>query len=206
MLKKIFSRRIHLLKTVYWGSRFSCLGKFIVYRNTRLFIRPSAKVIAHQKFGINCSWAGSSPYSFELILKDNAQLVVNGVFHLYAGGKISVNEGAVLQLGNGYINNNVNIACFSKIAIGEGVAIAENVVIRDSDNHHLNGNTKEQMTQPIHIGDHVWIGMNAIILKGVTIGEGAVIAAGALVNKDVPARALVAGVPAKVIKQDVSWN
>ena len=62
------------------------------------------------------------------------------------------------------------------------------------------------MTAPIVIGDHVWIGMNVIVLKGVTIGEGSIVAAGSVVNKDVPPHCLVAGVPAKVVKTDVTWN
>ena len=82
--------------------------------------------------------------------------------------------------------------------IGDDVTISENVVIRDSDNHEIirNGFT---MDAPIVIGNHVWIGINATILKGVHIGSGSVIAAGSVVTKDVPDYALMAGVPAKQI-------
>ena len=68
-----------------------------------------------------------------------------------------------------------------------------------------NGIAKE-ITKPIIIGDHVWIGKNALILKGVTIGNGAIVAAGSVVVKDVSAKTLVAGNPAKVIKDNVEWK
>jgi acetyltransferase-like isoleucine patch superfamily enzyme len=61
------------------------------------------------------------------------------------------------------------------------------------------------MTQPIIIGNHVWVGMNATILKGVTIGDGAIIAAGSIVTKDVKANTLVGGVPARILKENVEW-
>ena len=61
------------------------------------------------------------------------------------------------------------------------------------------------MSRPIIIGDKVWIGMRATILKGVVIGDGAIIAAGAVVTKDVSPGTLVGGVPAKLIKKDVIW-
>lgn len=73
----------------------------------------------------------------------------------------------------------------------------------DSDAHELNG---ERNTKPIHIGNHVWIGTRVTILSGVNVGNGAVIAAGALVTKDVPAGALVGGIPAKIIKEKVEWQ
>ena len=78
-------------------------------------------------------------------------------------------------------------------------------MIRDSDNHTIvrDGYTP---TAPIKIGNHVWIGVNCTILKGVTIGDGAIIAAGSVVTKDVPAHSLVGGVPAKVIRTDVEWK
>ena len=65
---------------------------------------------------------------------------------------------------------------------------------------------KEAVKAPIVIGDNVWIGMGAMILKGVTIGEGSIIAAGAVVTKDVAPNTIVAGVPAKEIRKDVTWT
>lgn len=137
-------------------------------------------------------------------------------FDVYAGSRINVNSGAKLSLGSGYMNYDCVIDCFSSITIGRGVVISERVVIRDSDNHAITSTVNEVMGEtkgdekptvaPIVIQDHVWLGMNAIVLKGVTIGEGAIVAAGSVVTKDVPSHCLVAGVPAKVVKTDVSWN
>ncbi len=56
------------------------------------------------------------------------------------------------------------------------------------------------IAKPIHIGKKVWLGANVTVLQGVTIGDNAIVAAGAVVTKDVPANAIVGGVPAKVIK------
>lgn len=81
-----------------------------------------------------------------------------------------------------------------------------NVIIRDSDSHRITNEPSYSVRKPIVIGDDVWIGMNVIILKGVKIGTGAIIAAGAVVTKEVPPYTLVAGVPAKVIKENVSWE
>ena len=89
------------------------------------------------------------------------------------------------------------------MSIGDGVFIAENVTIRDSDNHQIHD--RPTMTKPIVVEDHVWIGMNVTILKGVTIGQGAVIAAGSVVVKDIAPGMLAAGVPAREIRQ-VSWS
>jgi acetyltransferase-like isoleucine patch superfamily enzyme len=103
------------------------------------------------------------------------------------------------------MNYNGSIACFKHIRIGHGVFIADNVTIRDADNHQMLG--RQHVTaQPITIEDHVWIGMNVTILKGVCIGRGAVVAAGAVVTRDVPAASLVGGVPAKVIRTDIQWE
>jgi len=68
-------------------------------------------------------------------------------------------------------------------------------------NHCLDpAHRKDVIPAPVHIGRDVWIGANAVILPGVTIGDGAVIAAGAVVTKDVPENTVAGGVPAKVIK------
>jgi acetyltransferase-like isoleucine patch superfamily enzyme len=95
--------------------------------------------------------------------------------------------------------------CFERIAIGDNTVISENVTIRDSDNHYIN-NSGSPKTKGIEIGNNVWVGINVTILKGVRINDGAVIAAGAVVNKDIPANTLAGGVPAKVIKGSVTWS
>ena len=145
-----------------------------------------------------------------LYLAKGATLEVEA-FDVYAGSRINVNAGAKLSLGSGYMNHECVIDCFDSISIGHHVVISERVVFRDSDNHvikDVKGMELEKpvVTAPIVIGDHVWIGINVIVLKGVTIGEGAIVAAGSVVTKDVPSHCLVAGVPAKVIKTNVSWS
>lgn len=140
-----------------------------------------------------------------LSLAGSASLVCGGTFDISAGCRLGVMDGARLKLGSGYMNYDCKIYCFQQITIGSGAAISEGVIIRDSDNHAIAGSDKP-VCAPITIGDGVWIGMNAVILKGVTIGSGSVIAAGALVNSDIPDHCLAAGVPARVIRQGIEWK
>ena len=85
--------------------------------------------------------------------------------------------------------------------------IAWGVTICDHDFHktYTDGNQNVE-TAPVNIGKNVWIGMDATILKGVTIGDGAIVAAGAIVTRDVPARTLVGGAPARILKENVDFR
>lgn len=87
------------------------------------------------------------------------------------------------------------------IEIGDGVLIGHNVVLATINHDLLPQNNRKNHYAPIKIGNHVWIGSNATVLSGVTIGEWAVVAAGAVVTKDVPPYTVVGGVPAKIIKK-----
>ena len=144
----------------------------------------------------------------EITLADNAQLTLHGDVILYEGVGVRITEGAKLSIGDHtYINRSASIDCTQEITIGDYCAISDNVQILDSDFHPITYNDKTStMSKPVHIGDHVWIGRSVIILKGVTIGDGAIIAAGSIVTRDVPARCLVAGNPARVIKENVEWE
>lgn len=144
----------------------------------------------------------------EITLADNAQLTLHGDVILYEGVGIRVTEGAQLSIGDHtYINRSASIDCTQEITIGDYCAISDNVQILDSDFHPITCNGKTStMSKPVHIGNHVWIGRSAIILKGVTIGDGAIVGAGSVVTRDVPARCLVAGNPARVIKENVEWE
>jgi|1186.fasta_scaffold39976_2 acetyltransferase-like isoleucine patch superfamily enzyme len=112
-------------------------------------------------------------------------------------------DGATIEIGRDtYLNRRVEIMCKERVTIGEDCAVAWDVSIMDTNYHWLSGATPDAA---VEIGDHVWIGARAMVLPGVTVGNGAVIAAGAVVNRDVPERTLVAGVPAEPIRE-VSWS
>jgi len=111
---------------------------------------------------------------------------------------------AVVEIGDHtFLNRRTEVMCKRHVRIGSHCAISWDVTISDTDYHALEGT---ETTRPVTIGDRVWIGSRATILKGVTIGDGAVVAAGAVVSKDVPPRTLVAGVPARVVRENVSWS
>lgn len=102
---------------------------------------------------------------------------------------------------NVFFNSGCRFQDQGGIAIGDGVLIGHNVVIA-TINHGLD--PKEERKNhyaPVVIGSHAWIGSNATILPGVTVGEWAVVAAGAVVSKDVEPYTVVGGVPAKLIKR-----
>lgn len=121
--------------------------------------------------------------SFRLFPPFNTDCGKNLVF----GKRVFVNSGCKFQDQGG-------------ITIGDDVLIGQNVVIATL-NHAMDPDSRGDMNpKPVLIGNKVWIGANATILPGVHIGEGAIVAAGAVVAKDVPARTVVGGVPAKIIK------
>lgn len=100
-----------------------------------------------------------------------------------------------------FFNHNCSITCAKDISIGSNCNIANNVVIVDHD-HKMGsyGVIDGLEASPINIGDNVWIGANATILKSCTIGNGSIIAAGAVVNCDVPPYQVWGGIPARFIK------
>ena len=85
---------------------------------------------------------------------------------------------------------------------GNGSMLANGAYVTDSDWHTLYDRTeRDSRVTPVHIGNNVWVGDHATILKGVTVGDNAVVAARAVVTRDVPANAVVAGNPATVVKE-----
>ena len=91
------------------------------------------------------------------------------------------------------------------VTIGNHVNLAQGITVTALNHNFENPDRRidEQgvSTKPVTIGNDIWVGANAVILSGVTIGDHSVVAAGAVVTKDVPPHSLVAGVPAKIIKQ-----
>lgn len=207
--------KYNMLETLIFNYRYvlrssdSGLKKFLsICLSKKVFIdiNNKAEVIAtadtHVRIGVSHNEKLTKPTS--VVLRKGSKLIFKGNFSVFNGCDISVNENAILEIGSGYINCDSKIHCFKKIIIGNDVVISQNVHIRDSDNHVVVGN--KEMSEPIVIGNHVWIGLNVVVLKGVNIGDGSIIAAGSIVTKDVPPHVMVAGVPAQVIKTGVEWK
>jgi len=213
--KKIFKlffliKGIRIFKTIYYDLKFNFPSKsyILIFPHSNLNIDKQANLFFFNGIlKVNVKLLGNKGYISELLLSKNSTLKVEGVFSMCQGASIYINENATLVLKGGYsyINSNTIINCFKYIEIGLSTFISENVSIQDSDNHILDDN-ELKMTQSIIIGNHVWIGKNATILKGVTIGDGAVIGACSVVTKDIPAGSLVAGNPAKIIRENVEWK
>jgi acetyltransferase-like isoleucine patch superfamily enzyme len=165
-------------------------------------IRNKGKIVVNDRLILGKTWNGTDYGFTSLVIKKNATFTI-GSFRIVSGARVAVNDNANLIIKSGFMNFNSTIVCEEKIEIGEDVAIGPGVVIRDGDAHQVNNQINKK---PIVIGNHVWIGTNAQILKGVHIGDNAIIAAGSIVTKDVEANTLVAGVPEKVIKRNVTWK
>lgn len=205
-MKKISDKILHFLYTKRFTPK-----KLKVFKPAMYSVHRKAVVEVEQYLNFNRQWDNERMLRNKMVgslyVAKDATLRVDA-FDVYAGSRITVNQGARLSLGSGYMNHDCVIDCFDSISIGHQVVISERVVLRDSDNHSIKdvGDIVSAESAPIVIGNHVWIGMNVIVLKGVTIGEGAIVAAGSVVNKDVPPHCMVAGVPAKVVKTNVSWS
>ena len=138
------------------------------------------------------------------VMKNNGTISLGDRVFLHRYVKLSAYGGRIEIGSNSYIGDRTEIHAGELVKIGNGVNIAWDCNILDRDYHAFNG--EQEVIKPVVIEDNVWIGVGSLILKGITIGEGAVIAAGSVVTRDVPSRCLVAGNPAKVIKENITWK
>lgn len=156
------------------------IGKGVRFAGFTQFCRHQSSEIV---IGNHCSFNSSSWFNYR------------GLNHrciLQTGA-----EGARIVIGDhcGFSGN--SIVASNSVIIGNHVTVGANSSIGDRDDH---SDIYRSDTKGIRIKNHVWIGMNVTIMKGVTIGEHAIVAAGAMVTRDVPPRAIVGGVPARILK------
>lgn len=215
--------KYQLLKTIYQhlGLSFGAWIRFFYYnfichqiesksripvlcnKHTVFDFADNSRIIVGDNLEAGKRHLSKSEAETQIKVEEEGVLEVSSHFIMYAGSLIHILKGGHLKLGGGsFVNEYVRITCGGKIEIGEGTAIGPGVVIRSADGHQLKGSPS---TKPIVIGSHVWIGEKSIILKGVNIGNGAVIGAGSIVTTDIPAHSLAVGVPARVIKENISW-
>ena len=146
-------------------------------------------------------------------------LLIGDRVRVYTWTSFNVEEAGVVEIGNDSTLVGAIFMCAEHITVGNDVTISYHVTIADSDFHPIDPELRKQdaianrpsgdrrqrpklVSRPVVIEDNVWIGIGAMILKGVRIGKGARIAAGSVVTSDVPAGSLVAGNPARLASQE----
>lgn len=155
-----------------------------------------------------------SPVPTRLRLQSHSTLSLGTNCLICPGTYISVWPGQELRLeGNNYIGHGCYLNTRVGLRIGRNTTLSHGVTIMDYDGHPLffegqigNYDSYGGKSEKIEIGDDVWIGFGAAIMKGVTIGNGSIIGARSCVTRDVPERCIVAGNPAKIIKENASWR
>ena len=157
---------------------------------------------------------------FKKMLSKKPHAVVFGNHvSVYAGCSFAIHQDGKCTVGDFTLLNGAIVMSEELVEIGSHCLISWGVGIADSDFHPLEPAQRlidaqalapffkdrpprpKLKTAPVKIGDNVWIGMNAVILKGVTIGDNSVVAAGAVVTKSVPSNTIVAGNPAVTVKK-----
>lgn len=174
------------------------LAKRKIFRINGVSISPNTKVNYRGIVGKRLS---------SLIIKDGS---------IVEGNIIIDKDGASVSIGHNTFIGRSNIVCAEKVEIGDDVLISWGCYIVDHNSHPISWSNRREdvknwfagtkiwdkvVTKKIVIGSRSWIGFNVIILKGVVIGEGAIVGAGSVVTKDVPPNTIVAGNPARVIRE-----
>ncbi len=154
----------------------------------------------------------------KMVSKKPDAVVIGKHVSCYAGCSFAIGENGCCTIGDFTLLNGALVMAEEKIEIGAYCLVSWGVGMADSDFHPLEPAQRlidaqalapyfkdrpprpKLKTAPVKIGDNVWIGMNAVILKGVTIGDNSIVAAGAVVTKSIPANTIVAGNPAAVVK------
>ena len=215
-VSRLFHYALSIPKTVYFNLRclpFSVAMKLpiFVYHNVRLgelhkgIIKIDAPIKRFMiKYGIG-GVKGIDSHRSQLWLQKGS-ITFKGTASFAEG--CSIRNNGELVFGNNFgAGKNCFISCSKQVVFGNDMLMAWNGTVRDSDGHTvLYEGVPQESFKPVIIGNHVWIASNAMICKGVTIGDGAVVAAGAVVRNDVPPHCLVGGVPAKVLKENVEWK
>jgi len=198
--------------------------RLLLHVSGRLFYNPYRAVAKSENIRMGRSQLGrdfrvrfNRPHEGVALEIGDGCVLSNEFIFESSGGKVTVGDGV-------FINGGTKVISRSSIDIGSGVMIAWGCLIYDHDSHSISyldriadhnqvlidfptGNSiankdwSNVATAPIRICNHAWLGFDVVVLKGVTIGEGAIVGARAVVTKDIPPWTIAAGNPARVVKE-----
>jgi maltose O-acetyltransferase len=141
------------------------------------------------------------------VVRNDGQMIIGNRVRLVSTItplELVAERGGILEIGEStFVNYGCSIAATELVRIGPRCNIGTYVIMMDNDYHRLEPERRNEMppSAPIILEENVWLGGRAIILRGVTIGAHSVVGAGSVVTRDVPPRTVVAGIPARVIRE-----
>ena len=186
MIKKVFRKGISLIKLLRQSFNSLSLKVWILLGNDGVSI--GNYFTASGDLLVSCTDNGTILIGERCVFSDGCSLICRG--------------GAIVIGDDVHFGKGVVLSCMHEISIGSNALIAEYVVIRDQ-NHSVETRPIRAAgfdTCPVFIGDDVWLGAKASVIKGGAIGAGSVIGAHSLVRSNIPSNAIAVGVPAKVVK------
>lgn len=181
--------------------------RIFAYNNT--VIKGLKNIQVNGKLNIGTIAYGFVDPKDRVLLNIKGSLVINGDVSIAKGCRFDIGEKATCILNDGcFLSPDTKLIVMKKLVIGKGTAISWNCELLDTDFHTIQYQGKKQKDDEIIIGDNVWLGSHVRLLKGAKIGHGSVVASGSLVTDDFSAKekVLLAGSPAKIIKENVSWE
>lgn len=180
---------------------------FDVKSHCAIDLAPNAEIIVNKgvfKFGEKRN--RKSKEETALLIENGGTLQIDGDNFIKTTSDIQIFKNALLRFGPGATNMGLKIVCSEKIWIGDHTRIGRDVWIRDNNGGHKIIQVGYKDKAPVIIGNYVWICSGAQIMKGVTIGDGAIISANSVVTSNVPAHSIVAGNPATVVAENIVWR
>jgi len=185
---------------------------FKIWQPTYITIKKGVnlKLTSRVTFGNNRkNSAIVSQFPINLFIGDNANINIGHSVFIGGGVNIIVKQKAHFSIGsNTYFTSDSHIEVVNSIIIGDNCAVSWGVTIIDDDHHQIIYEAPPQKIAipSVEIGNKVWIGCNVTILKNTIIGNNSVVAAGSVVKGVFPDNSLIAGNPAKLVKQNIYWK
>lgn len=182
------------------------------HTHTVLDIRKGANVIINKPLTIGAKKIRGSKVETCLLVENGGSLIVDSPFAFGYQSHVEVFKGATLHIKNanldkdGGANMGLTLICGNHIEIGQDVRIGRNVTIRDNNGGHYINMQGYKLSRTVKIGNHVWLCEGCTIMPGAKIGDGAIVAAHAVVNGPVPPNTLVVGNPARVVEKNIEWK
>ncbi|WP_157766479.1 acyltransferase [Pedobacter ginsengisoli] len=174
----------------------------------RVKIKGIKNIETAYRLNVGVMDVGFSHRSDKTYLNIRGKLVLNGDYYIGRGSRLDIGVNAVVKIGKGgFINVNNTLIITRKLEIGDNCIISWNCQFLDDDFHEVQYKGKKKTENGIIIGDNVWIGCGVSIYKGTVIPSGCVIASNSVVRGVFATpNSIIAGNPAKVIMNEVTWS